>query len=896
MSIKNLEHLFKPKSVAVIGASNRSNRVGSVVIRNLLQGDFAGPIMPVNPKHTAIAGVLAYPNIESLPVIPGLAIICTPPKTIPGLIEQLGICGTRACIVITAGLDNAIYEDGRSIKEVMLETARQYGMRILGPNCLGVLVPGIGLNASFSHVPALPGKIAFISQSGALGTVVLDWARSRDIGFSCFASIGDASDLDFGDVLDYLSMDPSTRAILLYIESIKSRRNFMSAARAAARNKPVLVIKAGRVAESAKAAASHTCALAGLDDVFDAAISRAGMLRVYDINELFAAVETLAKSNPARGERLAIMTNGGGPGVMAVDALIGDGGQLACLSEQTISELDKVLPSIWSRLNPVDIIGDASGERYAQALRILLNAKEVDAVLVMHAPTAITSSTEAARAVIDTILEEKRSKSIPILTNWLGEEAVVDARKLFAVHNIPTFRTPEWSVRAFMHMVRYKKNQQLLMETPESAPADFSPASNTARQIIEKALTNGATVLSEADAEAVFTAYGIPTIETHIARTPEDATAIADELGYPVALKILSDQISCKSDVGGVVLELDSDEAVKSAAKGMLERANEFMPDAVIDGFSIQKMASRTGVHELVVGITTDPLFGPVIIFGEGGMAVDIIADRAVALPPLNMSLCKDLMSRTRIYKQLEAYYDQKAANIDAICLTLMKISQLVIDIPEIVELNINPLFADNKGVLAVDTRIQVERIQDKHNERLAICPYPKELEEVVTLKKKEIFVRPIRPEDESSHYFFLSKVSDEDLYSRFFGVIKKLPHSEMARFTQIDYNREMAFIAVHKTINGGWETLGVVRTITDPNNEQAEYAILIRSDLQGLGLGRFLMKKMINYSRAKGTKYMIGDILARNSRMLRMMTSLGFSKQKTDDMKILHVTLDLKS
>lgn len=403
-------------------------------------------------------------------------------------------------------------------------------------------------------------------------------------------------------------------------------------------------------------------------------------------------------------------------------------------------------------------------------------------------------------------------------------------------------------------------------------------------------------VLSEPDAKAVFTSYGIPTVETHIARTPEDATAMADELGYPVALKILSDQISYKSDVGGVVLELDSNEAVKSAAIAMLDRANEFMPDAIINGFSIQKMASRTGVHELVVGITTDTLFGPVIIFGEGGMAVDIIADRAVALPPLNMRLCKDLMSRTRIYKQLEGYHNQKAANIDAICLTLMQISQLVIDIPEIIELNINPLFADHKGVLAVDTRVQIERVQDKHNERLAICPYPKELEEFVTLKSKEIFVRPIRPEDESLHYSFLSKVSDEDLYSRFFGVIKKIPHSQMARFTQIDYNREMAFIAVHKTINDGWETLGVVRTITDPNNEQAEYAILIRSDLQGLGLGRFLMKKMINYSRDKGTKYMIGDILARNSRMLRMMTSLGFSKEKTDDMKILNVTLDLKT
>ena len=516
MSIHNLEHLFRPSSIAVVGASNRPHSVGAVVIRNLLQGGFDGPIMPVNPKHQAIAGVLAYAGVDNLPVVPELAVICTPPGAIPELIEKLGNRGTRAVIVITAGLDDAVVEDGRSVKQVMLEKARSFRMRLLGPNCLGLLVPSIGLNASFSHVPALPGKIAFVSQSGALGTVVLDWARSRDIGFSLFASLGDASDVDFGDMLDYLSTDRSTRAILLYIESIKSRRNFMSAARAAARNKPVLVIKAGRAPEGAKAAQSHTGALAGMDNVFDAAIARAGMLRVYNFNELFAAVETLAKSNPLKGERLAIMTNGGGPGVMGVDALIENGGKLVELSVQTIEKLNEVLPKTWSHANPVDIIGDAPGSRYADTLKILLNAKEVDAVLVMHAPTAIASSTDAAKAVIQVVKHEKRAAQIPILTNWLGEGAVAEARKLFSEANIPGFHTPEWSVHAFMHMVRYRKNQEMLMETPISAPREFTPATATARLIVESALANGRSVLTEPEAKAVFSAYGIPTIWTRV--------------------------------------------------------------------------------------------------------------------------------------------------------------------------------------------------------------------------------------------------------------------------------------------------------------------------------------------------------------------------------------------
>ncbi len=867
MSIQNLEHMFHPASIAVIGASNRPQSVGSVVIRNLLQGGFSGPIMPVNPKHEAIAGVLAYKDIAALPTTPELAVICTPPSTLPGLIDTLGERGTRAAIVITAGLDAAKAEDGRSIKEVMLEKAKGFRMRLLGPNCLGLLVPGIGLNASFAHIPAQQGKIAFVSQSGALGTVVLDWARSRDVGFSVFASLGDASDIDFGDALDYLATDPNTRAILLYIESIKNRRNFMSAARSAARNKPVLVIKAGRVSEGAKAAASHTGALAGMDNVFDAAIARAGMLRVYDFNELFAAVEILDKSNPLKGENLAILTNGGGPGVMGVDALIEDGGKLVKLTDETIEKLDAVLPKTWSRSNPIDIIGDAPGSRYADALKILLQAKEVDAIVVMHAPTAITSSTEAAKAVIDTMRTEKRAKQIPILTNWLGEGAVAEARELFSKADIPTFRTPEWTVRAFMHMVRYRKNQEMLMQTPKSAPSEFTPATATARLVIESAIANGRSVLTEPEAKAVFSAYGIPTVETHIAKSPETAAILAEQMGFPVALKILSNDISHKSDVGGVALT----------------------------GFTVQKMASRAGAHELIVGMTSDPLFGPVILFGEGGTAVEVIADRAVALPPLNMNLSRELISRTRISRLLKGFRDQPAANIDAICLALMQIAQLTIEIPEVVELDINPLFADLNGVLAVDARIRVEAASAESFDRLAIRPYPQELEETFRLQDRDVMIRPIRPEDEGAHHEFLSRVSPEDMYMRFFGAVRELPHSQMARFTQIDYHREMAFIAGEKDEKGQWRTLGVVRVFTDPDNESAEFAILVRSDLQGKGLGRKLMTKIIDYCRSRGTKVIIGDILRQNKRMLGMTQALGFSSTSIPGEEGVHVQLDLE-
>ncbi|MCW9034737.1 MAG: GNAT family N-acetyltransferase [Rhodospirillales bacterium] len=893
MSIRNLHHLFAPKSVAVIGASTRPKSIGNLVMQNLLEAGFQGPIMPVNPKHLSVSGVLAYKDIAALPAIPELAVICTPPRTIPEVLEQLSEKGTRAAIVLTAGLGDVEYEEGVSIKDKMLEIIQNNRMRILGPNCLGLLVPSIGLNASFAHRPALPGKIAFVSQSGALCTSVLDWARPRGIGFSHFISMGDMADTDFGDVLDYLGSDPNTNAILLYIESIHENRNFMSAARAAARNKPVLAIKSGRHEEGAKAAASHTGALAGADFVYDAAFRRAGMLRVYDFEELFAAVETLSRGRRPNGERLAILTNGGGLGVLAVDNLIGLGGKLAELSEETLTQLNEVLPITWSKGNPIDIIGDAPGQRYIDALRILFKAKEVDAVLCMHCPVAVVSASEVAQGIIDVSKEFPRR---PLTTCFVGEEAVAPGRKLFIKAGIPTFDTPLKAAQAFMHTVHYRRNQELLMETPPSMPEDFKPARDTARLIVENALASGHEFMSEPEAKAVLASYGVPTVETHIARNAAAARVKAETMGFPIALKIMSPQITHKSDVGGVVLDLQTPEEVEKAAHDMLERVHKIYGDLDVSGFSVQTMARRPGAHELIIGVVTDPIFGPVILFGEGGTAVEVISDRAVALPPLNMALAKDLVSRTRVYNLLKGYRDRPAADIDAVCLTLNKVAQLIIDVPEIEELDINPLFADSKGVLALDARIKVAPATMSGSKRLAIRPYPAEQESPFTMKDgREVLIRPIRPEDEPNHHIFISKLTPEDIRFRFFGLVKGLPHSQMARLTQIDYDRDMAFIAIGQDENHEDETLGVVRIVATKDNAIAEFSIVVRSDLKGVGLAKELMRKMIAYCKSRQTKQLIGQVLRENHRMIRFVEGLGFKRTGHPEPTVVEVTLELQ-
>ncbi|MGC1952575.1 MAG: acetate--CoA ligase family protein, partial [Gammaproteobacteria bacterium] len=633
MTVRNLDRLFQPKSIAVIGASREPQTVGATLMHNLLAGGFPDPIMPVNPRYEAVAGVMAYPDIASLPRVPDLALICTPAPTVPRLIAELGERGTKAAVVVTAGLGQIPRGGTRSLQQQMIEAAKPYLLRILGPNTVGVMVTRLGLNASFAHTSALPGKLAFVTQSGALATTVLDWAKSNGIGFSHFVSLGNSADVDFGDVLDYLASEAETRAILLYIEAVRDARKFMSATRAAARNKPVIAVKTGREPEGAKAAASHTEALAGSDEVYEAAIRRAGMLRVYEIEELFSAVETLARARPLHGDRLAILTNGGGPGVMATDALMRAGGRLASLSGDTLQALDKALPATWPRSNPVDIIGDAPVARYVKALKLLLEDPAIDAVLFIHAPSAVVSSRDIAQACVPVIKGSRRN----VLGCWLGVDAVAKARHTFADAGIPTYDTPEDAVDAFMQMVNYRRNQELLRETPPSLPNEFRPDTPAARQIVERVLRSERRLLTEPESKSLLKAYGIPIVETEIVSDAEQAVAMARKLGFPVAVKVLSHQLSHKSDVGGVVLDLETAEAVRSAVGGITERVKALRPDATLEGFSVQRLARRPGAYELIIGATTDAIFGPVILFGQGGTAVEVIGDRAVALPPLNV-------------------------------------------------------------------------------------------------------------------------------------------------------------------------------------------------------------------------------------------------------------------
>ena len=892
MSVRHLEYLFRPGSIAVIGASDTPLSIGQVVMRNLLDGGFKGPILPVNPKHRSVGGVLSYPDVAALPLTPDLAVICTPPAPVPGLIDALGRRGTKAAVVITAGMRSLKASDGRTLQQATLDAARPHTLRILGPNCVGLLVPSVGLNASFAHTAADDGRIAFVSQSGALCTVVLDWAKTQGIGFSHFISLGDSADVDFGDVIDYLASDGRTRAILLYVESVGHARKFLSAARAAARNKPIIAIKAGRNPLASKAAASHTGALAGGDDVYSAAFRRAGIVRVDGTEELFEAVETLARSRRLAGERLAVLTNGGGPGVMAVDALVAHGGRLAELSPATMAALDKTLPGTWSRNNPVDIIGDANAERYAVALDALLGDENVDALLVMHSPVAVLPAMEPAKAVIDAVKRTDKN----VLTCWLGGAAVMPARKAFAEAGIPTFETPRSAVRAFVHLLEYRRTQDMLMETPPAIPKEFVPDLTAARRVIAEALDAGRNMLTEPEAKAVLSSFGVPVVETVTADNIETTVVAADRIGYPVALKILSPDITHKTDVGGVVLDLEGPKSVRRAAEAMLERVGRLKPGARLAGFTVQRMARRPRAHELIIGAATDPIFGPVILFGHGGTAVEVIRDRAVALPPLNMGLAAELISRTRIARLLAGVRDYPAVDMAALQLVLVQVSQLIADLPEVAELDINPLYADDKGVVALDARIRVERTAVSGSDRLAIRPYPQHLAETVTLPNgHKVLLRPIRPEDEPAHNDFFSRLSPDDIRFRFFGLVRALPHSEMARFTQIDYDREMAFVAVAADPGAFSETLGVVRTVTDPDNQRAEFAIIVRSDTKGQGLGYLLMRKMVDYCRSRGTQLMVGQVMRENKRMQALAHDLGFTASALPEGDAVEVSLELQ-
>lgn len=893
VTIRNLDYLFKPRSVAVIGASNREDSLGAVLTRNLLQGGLDGPVMPVNPKYAHVQSAAAYADIASLPVAPDLAVIATPPTTVPQLIADLGARGTRAAIVISAGFSGNAAADG--LKQAMLDAARPHLLRVVGPNCLGIMAPPAGLNASFGHLPPLAGNVAFVTQSGAIVTSIVDWATGRGIGFSHIVSLGDMSDVDFGDMLDYLANDEGTDAILLYIEAVTHPRKFMSAARAAARTKPVIVIKSGRFSESAKAAASHTGALAGADAVYDAAFRRAGMLRVFELEELFDAAETLSKAGLPQGDRLTILTNGGGMGVMATDTLMATGGHLAELPDTVIAALDKVLPPTWSRANPVDIIGDAPGSRYADALKILIENGEQDALLILNSPTAVASASDAADAVTRTLQDHDGQTA---LTSWIGGESTHAARKMFAKNNVPTYETPSQAVAAFMHLVTYRRNQEILMETPPAAPADIRPDLDRARQLVETALAENRNWMTAIEAKQMLAAYGVTVAATLSAETPEGAAAASREIDAPVALKILSPDITHKTDIGGVILGLDGADAVKAAASAMLQRVAQARPEAQIDGFMIEEMIRRPGAYELIAGMSTDDQFGPVILFGQGGTSVEVTKDKALGLPPLNLHLAADMIEQTRIWQLLKGYRGLPPVDLDSVALTLIRISRMVVDFPQIREIDINPLLADPTGVIALDARVRLAATDMTGEDRLAIRPYPAELEETIERQgDSPLLLRPIVPEDEPSLQKAFTGLTPEETRLRFAGLRKSLPHVDAARFTQIDYDREMALVLTEPGAPGTTDIFGVVRLHADPDNEQAEYAIIVAKPMSGNGYGTLLMTRIIDYARARGTGSIFGYVLSENRRMLDLCAELGFERAPIPEgASVTKVTLNLRA
>lgn len=868
--------------MALVGASNRQGSVGNVIAKNLLAGGFGPALSFVNPKGEVILGVQSVPTVNELADAPELAVLATPPASVPGLVRALGERGTRAVVVITAGFgDGAVDADGKPLSQALLEATQPFGTRVIGPNCLGILAPTLRLNASFSHLHSHAGSMAFVAQSGAIVTAVQDWAEPRTVGFSHMVSLGDMLDVDFGDMLDYLANDPRTDAILLYVEGIKHSRKFMSAARAAARMKPVLAVKGGRFEAGMKAAASHTGAAAGADAVYDAAFRRSGILRVFTLRELFGAVETLALAKRHRGNRLAIVTNGGGLGVLAADALAELKGKLAELSPETVSALAGILPGTWSGGNPVDIIGDAPGARYEAVLRVILEDKGVDAVLVINCPTAVIRREEAAQAVAN-VAVARRGKTL--LACWVGAATIEEPQRIFGEAGIPSYDTPEQAIRAFMQLVEHGVRQDLLLETPPSLPEVFAPRTGDAVRIIDAAVAEGREWLTEPEAKEVMEAYGIPSVPTYVARTPAEAAAHAARIGGPVALKILSKELTHKSDVGGVVLNLEGPGLVERAARDMEERVRAVHPDASLEGFSVQATVKRPGAREIIIGASEDPQFGPIILFGQGGTAVEVVNDVALGFPPLNLRLARALISRTRIHRILEGYRDVPPANLDAVALTLVKVSQLVVDLPQVVELDLNPLLVDSYGVLALDARVRVRAASEAPVPRLAIRPYPKQLEEEVELADgRTLLLRPIHPEDEPALQRMFKALTPDEVRFRFFVPQKTFSHMNTARFTQIDYDREMVLVLTEPGIAGETPIHGIVQLSADPDNEKAEFAILVTRECTALGLGVYLTRRLVEYARGRGIGRLYGDVLSDNTTMLKLARVLGFTTKPVE-------------
>ena len=868
-----VEHYLRPllaaRSVALVGATEREGALGGIVRKNLAAGRLHA-LYSVNPKHRSLFGERSYASLKELPEAPELAVIVTPARTVPQILEDAGAAGIKAAVVLTSGFAEAGSE-GRALQEKALAAAKRVGVRVLGPNCLGVMRTDSGLNATFARTPALPGRLALVSQSGAICGAILDWAHGAGIGFTSVVSLGGAIDVDFGEVLDFLAGDAATDAILLYVEGVRDARRFISALRAAARVKPIIALKVGRYASGSRAAASHTGALVGSDAVFDAALRRAGTVRVRTYTQLFAAARVLSAERAPEGERLAILTNGGGPGVMAADSAAETGVPLAELSAATLAVLDLALPPHWSRANPIDIIGDAPPERFAAAAAAALADPGVDALLALYAPVAVTEPGAAARALADAA----RSSRKPVLAAWLGDIRPDETRAFLESRGIPNFYTPENAVEAFAFLCAHQRNQRELLQVPAAQPDERVADLASAASIRERAAREGRTLLSEDEAKALVAAFGLPVPRSIVAADRDAALAAARAIGFPVAIKVRSPQITHKSDVGGVRLNLQNEEMVASAYEDMLAHVRALRPDARIDGVVVQPMLRFSHAREVLVGVATDPAFGPVISFGAGGVSVEALADTAVALPPLNAELARDLMRRTRVHRLLEGYRNVPAADLNALCAILTGVSRMVCALPWLVEMDLNPVLAHPEGSVVADARVVIdpqvtERPRYGH---MAIHPYPTELEGMLELRDARVVkVRPIRPEDAARERRFFDRLSERSRYQRFMQYMRELPPKLLARFTQLDYDRELALVALWQD-----EFVAVGRYAPNADGRSAEFALTVADEWQGKGLGHALLERLCNAARAAGYEALVGNILEANRDMLGLARHLGF-------------------
>lgn len=890
MGIYNIDRIFNPGAIAVIGASEKAGSVGSTLMFNLVQSGFHGNLFPVNPRHRTIHGLKTLPSILTAEYSIDLAVIATPIETVPSIVKECVQKGVKGAIIVSAGGKEAGAK-GREIEAQIATYAREGGLRIIGPNCLGIVCPQRNLNASFvAHMP-YKGNLAFISQSGAICSAILDLSMQEGFGFSHFVSIGSMLDVDFGDLIDFLGADPQVSSILLYIESLTHVRKFMSAARAVSRSKPIIVLKSGRSPAGTKAAASHTGAMAGEDNVYDAAFMRAGIVRVDTIGELFDCAELMARQPRPAGARLAVITNAGGPGVMAADALSRFGSEPAEPKPETRAKLNSVLPALWSGSNPIDILGDASPQRFSDAIEICVAAKEFDGVLVILSPQAMTDPT----AVAQMLALSFQNKKYPLFTAWMGGMDVAKGKEILNQTGIPTYETPEEAIRAFFYMVAYSRNLNILQEIPPKLPRSIAFDRREARKVIDTALVKSKPVLTELESKILLAAYGLPVIHTRVAVSAQEAVQLAGQIGYPLVMKILSPDILHKTEAGGIRLDLRTEADVRKAYGEIIANAKAYDAQARIQGVTLQSMIGQPD-YEILMGSKQDDNFGPVILFGMGGIFTEALQDRAIGLPPLNVLLARRLMENTKIYTLLKGYRNRPPADMGLIEEMILRLSQLVVDFPEIVELDMNPVMVREGKPCVVDARVILASPKRPSPLHLVISPYPSELESrEVTSDGLSIFVRPIRPEDAPLLINLFDTLSPTSIYYRFFGHLKSLPHSMLVRFTQVDYDREIDLVAVDEGDKSEERMLGVSRVFTDPDGKRAEFAILVGDPWQGKGVGARLLEISLGIAKNRGVETVWGTVLKENQGMLALGRKLGFKISESKEPGEMELTIDLR-